>query len=168
MAVQNLHDLFLDELSDIYDAEKQLTEALPKMADNATDKKLEKGFRTHLKETEGQIERIEKVADICGLDLLDETCKAMKGLIKEGEQMIAEIKDPNVLDVALITAAQKVEHYEIASYGSLLALGKCLGLEQKALDLLEENMNEEKQTDEKLTKLAEEEGINDHALKKAA
>lgn len=168
MDVTSLEDLFIAELCDMYDAEKQLTEALPKMAKKASNEKLAKGFETHLKETEGQIERIEKVAEICGFDLKKETCKAMKGLVKEGEHIMEEVKDPQVLDAALITAAQKVEHYEIASYGSLCSLGKCLGLEQEALDLLEENLNEEKETDEKLTMLAEKEGINDEALEKAA
>ena len=168
MPIQNLQDLFLDELADIYDAEKQLTQALPKMAEKASDEKLAEGFRTHLKETEGHIERIEKITEICGFELPSETCEAMKGLVKEGEQIMSEIKDTKVLDAALVTAAQKVEHYEIASYGSLLAIGNSLGIDTEALDLLEETLNEEKQTDEKLTQLAQDEGINDHALNKAA
>ncbi len=168
MTISTLQDLFLDELSDIYDAERQLSEALPKMAENAQNKKLAEGFRKHLKETERQIKRIEKVLEICDFDLPDEECEAMKGLIKEGEQMIADIEDHNVLDAALITAAQKVEHYEIASYGSLLALGKCLDIDPKALDMLKESMEEEKRTDETLTMLAEEEGINERALQQAA
>lgn len=168
MSIQTLQDLFLDELGDIYNAEKQLTKALPKMAEKATDEHLASGFREHLKETEGQIERIEKVAGICGLELPKVTCEAMKGLLREGEEMMGEIEDDSVLDAAMIMAAQKVEHYEIATYGCLLALGKCLGLEQEALDLLEETLNEEKRTDEKLSKLAEDEGINDQALQQAA
>ncbi len=168
MPIQTLEDLFKDELADVLNAERQLEEALPKMAENASDEKLAEGFRTHLEETKGHIERIEKIIDICGLDLPDETCNAMQGLIKEGEEMIAEIEDKNVLDAALITAAQKVEHYEIASYGSLCALAKCLEFPQEATDLLQETLAEEKETDEKLSRLAEQDGINEHALKKAA
>jgi ferritin-like metal-binding protein YciE len=168
MSITSLQELFSDELADIYNAEKQLTEALADMAENAKDEKLASGFETHLKETRGQVERIEKVIEMCGLDLPDETCEAMKGLIEEAQQMIDEIEDDEVLDAALITAAQKVEHYEIASYGSLLALGKCLGIEEEALSLLEQNLEEEKSTNDKLTTMAEDEGINERAMKDAA
>lgn len=168
MSITSLQELFSDELADIYNAEKQLTEALADMAENAKDEKLASGFETHLKETRGQVERIEKVIEMCGLDLPDETCEAMKGLIEEAQQMIDGIEDDEVLDAALITAAQKVEHYEIASYGSLLALGKCLGIEEKALSLLEQNLEEEKSTNDKLTTMAEDEGINERAMKDAA
>lgn len=168
MSIETLHDLFVDELADVKNAENQLIEALPKMAEKASDEKLADGFREHLEETKGQVERIEKVVQICDLDLPDETCEAMQGLIKEGEQLMEEVKEEHVRDAAMITAAQKVEHYEIASYGSLCALAKCLDMPQEAIALLEETLNEERKTDEKLTQLAERGGINEDALRKAA
>jgi ferritin-like metal-binding protein YciE len=168
MPITTLHDLFQDELADIMSAEIQLSEALPKMANEAHNDELSEGFRTHLSETEGQIERLQQVVEICNLELPQEVCEAMKGLVREAEEMIEQIEDREVLDAALITAAQKVEHYEIASYGSLCALARCLGLEQEAISLLEKTLQEEKETDEKLSALAEKGGINQQALDKAA
>ena len=166
MKIKSLDELFTDELFDILDAEQRLTEALPKMAEAATEKKLADGFRTHLAETKGQIERLEKVIKLIGIDRKKEKCEAMVGLIKEGEDFIKNIDEGPVLDAALITAAQKVEHYEIASYGTLVALAKTLGHDE-AVGLLEESLEEEKATDEKLTALAEE-SVNEHALQEAA
>lgn len=168
MTIRSLEDLFLEELSHVYDAERQLSEALPNMAKNAKNEKLVAEFDMHLKETQEQMKRIEQLLDMCNFDLRDERCDAMKGLLKEVDQMIADIEDHSILDAALITAAQKVEHYEISSYGSLLALGKCLGIRQEALDLLRASMIEEKRADEKLSMLAEKGGINERALKEAA
>jgi len=148
--MSDLRDTFIEELKDLYDAEKQITKALPKMAKAAEHEELKEAFEMHLEETEGHIERLEKV-----FELFDETpkgkkCKAMEGLVAEGKELIEEEEG----DAALICAAQKVEHYEIASYGSLISWARLLG-EDEAADLLEETLGEEEQTDEKLTEVAE-------------
>jgi ferritin-like metal-binding protein YciE len=153
MAEKTIQDLFLHELSDIYSAEKQLTKALPKMARAATNPDLKAAFESHLQETQGQIERIDQVVETCQLKLKRVKCMAMEGLVEEGKEIIEEIEKGPVLDAALIGAAQKVEHYEIASYGTLAAFAKQLG-QQEALKLLLETLQEEKATDEKLTALA--------------
>lgn len=149
-----LQELFLDELADIYNAEQQLTKALPKMAKAARNEELRQGFETHLQETEGQIARLEQVVEALGESMKRKTCKAMKGLIEEGSEMMQELKGSPALDAALIAAAQKVEHYEIASYGTLCAWAKQMG-HNEALELLHETLEEERATDEKLTQLAE-------------
>jgi ferritin-like metal-binding protein YciE len=154
MAEKTINDLFLHELSDVYSAEKQLTKALPKLARAATNPELSAAFRTHLEETEGQIERIDQIVEKMGLRLKRIKCAAMEGLVEEGKEVIDEIGKGPVLDAALIGAAQKVEHYEIASYGTLAAFAKQMG-EQDALKLLLETLKEEKATDEKLSMLAE-------------
>jgi ferritin-like metal-binding protein YciE len=154
MAEKTINDLFLHELSDVYSAEKQLTKALPKLARAATNPELSAAFRTHLEETEGQIDRIDQIVEKMGLRLKRIKCAAMEGLVEEGKEVIDEIGKGPVLDAALIGAAQKVEHYEIASYGTLAAFAKQMG-EQDALKLLLETLKEEKATDEKLSMLAE-------------
>jgi ferritin-like metal-binding protein YciE len=153
MAEKTIKDLFLHELSDIYSAEKQLTKALPKMARAATNPELKAAFETHLLETQGQVERIDQVVEKTDLRLKRMKCMAMEGLVEEGREIIEEIEKGPVLDAALIGAAQKVEHYEIASYGTLAAFAKQLG-HQEALKLLLETLKEEKATDEKLSVLA--------------
>ena len=158
MARKTIQDLFIHELSDIYSAEKQITRALPKMARAATNPLLSQAFQAHLEETQGQIERIDKVVEITGLKLKRMKCIAMEGLIEEGKELIDEIEKGPVLDAGLIGAAQKVEHYEISGYGTLLAMAKHLGLDSEAISLLKETMAEEKSTDEKLTNIAEEGG----------
>src|ERR1700674_3221498 len=145
MTTKTLKDLYIHSLSDIYSAEKQMTKSLPKMARASTNPGLRSAFETHLEETKGTIERIDKVVK----------CVAMEGLIEEGQEQIDEIEKGPVLDTALIAAAQKVEHYEIAAYGSLIALAKQLG-EMAAVKLLGDTLKEEKATDEKLSLLAEE------------
>lgn len=154
MAVKTLEDLFVHELSDIYSAEKQLAKALPRLARAAENPDLEAAFTAHLEETHGQIERIDQVVDQLGIKLKRIKCAAMEGLVEEGKEVIEEIEKGPVRDAALIGGAQKVEHYEIASYGTLCALGKQLGHTQ-AVKLLKETLAEEKATDEKLTLLAE-------------
>lgn len=144
-----LEELFLDELKDIYDAEHQLTKALPKMAEAAQDSALKEAFEAHLSETQGHIERLEHVFAICQEDPQQKKCKAMAGLIAEGE----ELKKKG--DAALIAAAQKVEHYEMATYGTLIAWAKHLN-KTEAVELLRETYEEEKSADEKLTGIAEE------------
>lgn len=154
MEVENLKELFYEQLRDLYSAENQLTEALPLMAEAATNAKLKAGFKTHLKETQNQITRLEQIFEAAGESPKGKTCKAMKGLVAEGQETIDEDMDPAVKDAALIADAQRVEHYEIAGYGTVLAYAKVLG-EKDALALLKETIEEEKATDEKLTALAE-------------
>lgn len=166
MKIETLHDLFLDELRDMYDAENRIVKALPKMAENATHPALQKAFKTHLKETEGQIERLEKIFDLLDEKAKGETCEATKGLIEEAEDLIKHVKDKDVLDCALILAAQKVEHYEIGSYGGLVAIGKLMG-HSECVRLLEETLEQEKNCDVLLTQIAERE-INSDAFRKAA
>ena len=166
MAVKTTHDLLLNELRDIYHAEKQLLKALPKMAKKSHSDKLRAAFETHLEETQGQVDRLEQVFEKLGTSARAKRCEAMAGLIEEAGEMMDEIKTPEVLDAALITAAQKVEHYEIASYGSVRALAEALG-EKEAAKLLDETLAEEKATDERLNKLAISD-INKSALQAAA
>lgn len=166
MHIKTLEDLFHDELFDIYNAEQQLTKALPKMAEKATNPDLADGFRMHLGETEGQIERLDRVFALLDIDVKKETCEAMKGLLKEGEELMKHAAEGSVCDAAMIAAAQKVEHYEIASYGTLVALAKILG-HNDAARILQETLDEEKATDEKLSELAEDH-VNEQALRQAA
>jgi ferritin-like metal-binding protein YciE len=153
MAIKTAEDLFIHELSDIYSAEKQLTKALPRLARAAENPDLATAFETHLEETQGQIERIDQVVEILGIRLKRIKCAAMEGLVEEGKEVIDSIDKGPVRDAALIGGAQKVEHYEIASYGTIAALAKQLGYKD-ALPLLLETLEEEKATDEKLTLLA--------------
>lgn len=149
-----LHELFLDELADIYNGEQQLTKALPKMAKAAQSDELREAFESHLQETENQISRLEQVAETLGESIKRKTCKGMKGLIEEGSEMMQEKKGSAAIDAILIGSAQKVEHYEIASYGTLCAWAKLMN-HNDALELLHETLEEEKATDEKLTTIAE-------------
>jgi ferritin-like metal-binding protein YciE len=156
MTAKTISDLFIHSLSDIYSAEKQMTKSLPKLARAATHSDLSAAFMTHLEETRGQIERIDQVVESCGIRLKRIKCVAMEGLVEEGQELIDEIERGPVLDAGLIGAAQKVEHYEIAAYGSIIALAKQLG-ETHAVTLLLQTLKEEKATDAKLSLLAEEE-----------
>ena len=166
MKIKTLEDFFVHELSDIYNAEKQLTKALPKMAEAASDPALANAFKSHLKETEGQVERLEKVFDICDLKDHREKCEATEGLVKEAKEIIDDTEEGPVRDAALIASAQKVEHYEIATYGTLCAIAKKLG-HMEAAELLEQTLEQEKGADQKLNQLAQGE-INDEALRQAA
>jgi ferritin-like metal-binding protein YciE len=152
--MKNLEKLFIEELSDIYNAETQITKALPKMAKAAQSDELRSAFQEHLEQTKEQINRLDQVFESIGHSVKKKTCKAMKGLIDEGNEVASEFEGEAALDAALISAAQKVEHYEIASYGCLCTWAKELGHDD-ALDLLKETLEEEKETDEKLTELAE-------------
>lgn len=154
MKLESLNDLFIHQLKDLYNAEQQLTKALPKMAEKATSAKLKKAFTDHLKETETQITRLEQVFEVIGEKAKGEKCKAMEGLLKEGEDFMKEDASDEVMDAGLIASAQRVEHYEIAGYGTACTYAKSLG-HTEALNLLKENLAEEKKTDEKLTDLAE-------------
>lgn len=148
--MSTLRETFLEELGDIYDAEKQLLKALPKMAQAAEHEDLRHAIQEHLEQTEAQVERLEQVFEIIGEEPKSKGCKAMEGIIKEGDDLIKKHES----DAALICAAQKAEHYEIASYGSLHSWARILG-EEDAADLLEETLDEERDTDEQLTELAE-------------
>ena len=152
--MKHLEKLFIEELADIYNAETQLTKALPKMAKAAQAEELRAAFEEHLEQTKEQINRLDQVFESIGESMKKKTCKGMKGLIDEGNEMAREFEGDSALDAALICAAQKVEHYEIASYGCLCTWAKELGHDD-ALDLLQETLDEEKETDEKLTQLAE-------------
>ncbi|MGI8601316.1 MAG: ferritin-like domain-containing protein [Chitinophagaceae bacterium] len=149
-----LHDLFLDELKDIYWAEKHLTKALPKFRKATTNEELAAAFETHLGETEQQIARLEEVFEMLEVPARAKKCEGMEGLVKEGQQMIEETpKGTSTRDAALIISAQKVEHYEISAYGSLVQLAKTIGRTDVA-DILAETLEEEKATDQLLTELA--------------
>ncbi|MDB6124362.1 MAG: hypothetical protein JWQ71_3355 [Pedosphaera sp.] len=152
--MKNLNELFLEELADLYSAEQQLVKALPKMAKAASSDELREGFEMHLEQTEEHVRRLEQVFEIFGEKAKAKKCEAMAGLIEEGKNMIEEDADPAVKDAGLIAAAQKVEHYEIASYGTLRTWAELLEKDE-AVSLLEETESEEKETDEKLTELSE-------------
>lgn len=150
-----LEKLFHDSLKDIYWAEKALTKALPKMKKNATTEQLQTAIEEHLEQTQGQVARLEQVFELLGKKAQAKKCEAMEGLIKEGESIIEETEDGSMTrDVGIIMAAQKVEHYEIATYGSLVQVAHVLGLEEAA-GLLQETLDEEKETDQNLTAIAE-------------
>src|SRR5215207_8449077 len=149
-----LEDLYTDLLKDLYSAEKQLVKALPKMAKNAQSKDLQKAFTEHLKQTEGHVERIERIVSDMDGSPRGKKCVGMEGLIEEGNELLKEDVEPDVLDAGLIAAAQKVEHYEIASYGTARAWANHLGFDQAAR-LLQQTLEEESMANEKLTKIAE-------------
>ena len=151
-----LNELFVDELKDILDAEKQLVKALPKMAKAATSESLEAAITEHLEQTKGQVNRLEQVFRSLDMTARGKHCVAMEGLIEEGKEVIEDDLEDMVRDAALIGAAQKVEHYEIASYGTLIAHARLLG-HAEAVTLLQQTLEEEKQTDQNLTELAESE-----------
>jgi ferritin-like metal-binding protein YciE len=152
MAEEGLKKLYIDELKDLYSAEKQLVKALPKMAKAATSQKLRSGFEEHLEQTEGHVKRLEQVFASLGASPTGKKCKGMEGLIEEGSEAIEEYEG-ELLDAALIGAAQRVEHYEMAGYGAVIAFAKELGEEKHALRLTQ-TLEEEKATDEKLSELA--------------
>jgi ferritin-like metal-binding protein YciE len=162
----DIRDLLTMELQDTYSAETQLLDALPAMQEAATNPKLKQAFAEHLKVTEHQVERLEQVCKDLGIEPEGESCNAMAGLVEESEEIIDELDEGPVLDAALIGAAQKVEHYEIAAYGTLTSLLKAMG-ETKAAALLAQTLEEEKAADELLTQLAEAE-VNPAAVGTAA
>ena len=153
--LNTLEELLIHDIKDLYSAENQLLKALPKMAKAATDPALKSAFETHLEETKVQLERLTEVAELLEASPKGKTCKAMQGLIEEGEEIIKEQAEASIKDLALITAAQKVEHYEIAGYGSARTLASTLGLDD-VVELLELTLDEESATDEALTGVAEE------------
>ncbi len=152
--IQTMDDLFVHTLRDIYYAENQIVKALPDMIAKASDTQLKSGFEKHLSETEGQIQRLEQVFKLHGVDVSGVNCPAIDGIIEEANEVASEVADKAVLDAALIAAAQAVEHYEITRYGTLVAWAKQLGREDCA-SLLLQNLDEEKATDKKLSSMAE-------------
>jgi len=157
--IKTMDDLFLHSLQDVYYAENQITKALPKMIDKATNTDLKNGFKTHLQETKTQIERLDKVFQKLGKEPKGTDCPAIDGIIKESDEIAGEISDKHVLDAALITGAQAVEHYEINRYGTLIAWAEALGHEE-VVRLLTTNLNEEKAANTKLTTMAVRKGVN--------
>jgi ferritin-like metal-binding protein YciE len=149
----SLHELLIEELKDLYSAETQLTKALPKMAKAANDEALKAGFEEHLDQTQEHIARLDRVMELLDASPKGKVCKAMKGLVAEGEEKIHEDASPAVKDAALICAAQKVEHYEIAGYGTVRTFAELLG-QDEVVSLLQETLDEEAETDRKLTQLA--------------
>lgn len=162
MALKTLADAFHDELRDILSAEKQLLKALPKMAKKASSTALKQAFENHLAETEKQVERVEKAFEDTGKSPRAKHCEAMEGLVKEGEELMEEKADPDVMDALLIAAAQKVEHYEIATYGTLCTWAELLGY-SNAKKLLKQNIDEEETADKKLTDLSAKINVAAHA-----
>src|SRR3569623_162368 len=157
MAMSTLEDLFIHELKDIYNAKKQILKALPKMAKAASSRKLRDGFQKHLKQTEGHVKRLEQVFEGLGKTPRGTKCLAMEGIIEEGKEVMKEdFEDESVMDAALIAAAQRVEHYEIAAYGTVRSMAALLG-HNEAEELLQQTLDEEKETDQKLSELAESE-----------
>ncbi len=154
MKLNTLEDLFIHELKDLYSAETQLIKALPKMAKAASNDELQTAFEEHLMQTENHVRRLQRIAEECEIKLTGITCKAMQGLIEEGAELISEDAEEHVRDAGLIGAAQRVEHYEIAAYGTARALATCLGYDNAA-QLLGQTLGEEKAADLLLTKLAE-------------
>ena len=150
----DLHQLFLDQLADVYNAEQQLTKALPKLAKAAESDELREAIESHLEETEEHVSRLEQVAESLDETLKRKTCPAMKGLIEEGEELLKEHKGSSAVDAAIIAAAQKVEHYEIATYGTLATWAEHMGHDEAA-ELLRQTEDEESAADEKLTEVAE-------------
>ncbi|MBV8672629.1 MAG: ferritin-like domain-containing protein [Acidobacteriaceae bacterium] len=153
MKLDSLRELYIEELKDLYSAENQITKALPKLAKTATNPKLRQAFEQHLEQTKGHVQRLEQIFE--GLDEkpTGKTCEGMKGLLKEGDEMAGGDGDTDVIDAGLISAAQRVEHYEIAAYGSVATYAELLG-ENEAVDLLNQTLEEEKETDQKLTQVA--------------
>jgi len=162
MKLDTLKTLYIDELRDLYNAENQLLKALPKMAKGASSEDLKDAFEKHLEQTRSHVERLEEVFQEIGETPKGKTCKAMKGLIEEGSEILKEDGEESVIDAGIIVAAQKVEHYEIASYGSVRTFAQLLGKDRSA-ELLQTTLDEESETNETLNQLAEE-IVNPEAL----
>jgi ferritin-like metal-binding protein YciE len=161
MSDEGLKELYVDELKDIYNAENQLVKALPKLAKAAASDELRQGFAEHLEQTKGHVARLEQIFEMLEESPRGKKCSGMEGLVEEGSEVLKEGLEGAVLDAALIGAAQRVEHYEIAAYGTVIAFAQTLGESDQAT-LLEETLLEEKQTDEKLTELSKQ--INEQAV----
>ena len=165
MSVASLQELFLDELKDLYSAERQITKALPKMLRAATSPKLKDAFESHLEETNGQIERLETIFGLLKKKGTGKTCEGMKGVLSEGAEVLEETKKGDLRDSGLITAAQRVEHYEMAGYGGVREYARLLG-QREIMALLDATLKEEEAADKKLTQIAKE--VNAAALDASA
>lgn len=161
--MKNLNDLLIHEIQDLYSAETQLVDALPTMVEKAQDPKLKAAFERHLGETREHVARLERIAQLLDVDADEVTCKAMKGLIKEAEEVISEADEPQVIDAGLIGAAQRVEHYEMAGYGTARAHARRLG-QMEIARLLQQTLDEESAANETLTRIAESGGVNQQAV----
>jgi ferritin-like metal-binding protein YciE len=168
MKNQDLHQLFIDELEDMYSAEHQIINSLPKLIKLATFPGLKEALTNHLRETENQARRIEKIFSLLNLTPEEKTCQAMQGLLKEAEELVNNKNRSSSLDAAIISAAQKVEHYEIASYGTLRSFAKHLNLDSEISDLIQEILDEEAAADKKLTKIADGSFLSSGINKEAA
>jgi ferritin-like metal-binding protein YciE len=164
MEIDSLRKLYVEDLKDIYSAEKQILQALPRMAKKTKNPELRKGFEMHVEQTRIQIERLDRIFEMLGKSSRGKKCKGMEGLIEEGKEMMQEDMEPEVLDAALIAAAQKVEHYEIAAYGTVRTYANLLG-EKEHVRILQETLNEEGEMDKQLTRVAE--AINVEAMAEA-
>lgn len=164
MSVENLDELLIDELKDLYSAEKQIVRALPKLAKAATSPELSQALLNHLEETKGQVERLERISEIVGKKLTGKTCVGMQGVLEEGSEVLEDTDKGIIRDAALIAASQRVEHYEMAGYGAARDFAKLLGLSDVA-SLLQETLEEEKNADKKLTSIAS--GVNKEAKRAA-
>jgi ferritin-like metal-binding protein YciE len=153
MKLENLKDLFITELRDLYDAENQITKALPKMISKAENPQLKSALQEHLQVTEGQIQRLERIFNTLNQKPTGQACKGMKGVIAEGDEMIGRSGDPSVIDAGIISAAQRVEHYEMAGYGTVRTYADLLGMSEAA-SLLQKTLDEEKQADSSLNQIA--------------
>jgi ferritin-like metal-binding protein YciE len=153
MSVETMQELLIDELKDLYSAEKQIVRAFPKLAKAASTPALQEAFLSHLEETKGQVGRLEKIAELVGHKLTGKTCVGMKGVLEEGSEVLEETDEGTVRGAALIAASQRVEHYEMAGYGSARDFANTLGLSEVA-ELLEETLAEEKEADKKLTSIS--------------
>ena len=162
MKMETLQDVYIEELRDLYDAEQQLLKALPKMAKASSSEELQEAFEKHLEQTKTHVDRLEEVFEEIGEKPKGKTCKAMKGLIEEGSEILHEDREESVIDAGIIVAAQKVEHYEIAGYGSVRTFAQLLGKDRSA-DLLQRTLDEESEANEVLNKLAED-IVNPEAL----
>jgi ferritin-like metal-binding protein YciE len=165
MSVNTLEKLLIDELRDLYSAEHQITKALPKIAKATTSEELKSALQSHLKETEGQIARLDKIGEILGKSMKGKTCDGMKGVLTEGSSVLEEVEEGTIRDAGIISAAQRVEHYEMAGYGAVREYATLLGMTEVAA-LLEETLKEEKAADQKLSKISK--TVNSDAMTVAA
>ena len=164
MEIDSLRKLYVDELKDLYSAEKQILQALPRMAKKAKNQELRQGFERHLEQTRIQVERLDRIFELLGKSPRGKKCKGMEGLLEEGKEMMQEDMEDDVMDAALIAAAQRVEHYEIAGYGTVRTYAELMG-EKEHAKLLQQTLDEEGQTDKELTRLAQ--AINVEAMAEA-
>jgi len=152
--IDNLHELFVEQLRDLYDGEQQITEALPKLIEKANNPRLKNTLEEHLNVTRTQIKRLDEIFQALGEKPTGETCKGMKGVLKEGDDLVSKVKDPGIIDASIIASAQRVEHYEMAGYGTVRSFARLLGRQEFA-ELLDQTLGEEKEADAMLTQISD-------------